>query len=132
MGSIENGPYAKATFSQVAGGTPPRQATPSKEEIKDQSALHILQNAVRDTISPLVIATPSTEAWDNLQKEFQGSRKINAIRLQILRRDIKNLSMEFKENINDYYIRVTDVINQMKMYGDEIKKMMSSIRLLAP
>ena len=37
-------------------------------------------------------------------------------------RDFGNLSMEFKENINDYYTRVTNVADQMKMYGDEINE----------
>ena len=30
--------------------------------------------------------------------------------------------MKSGENINVYYTRVTNVANQMKMYGDEIKK----------
>ena len=70
----------------------------------------------------MVTATSFKETWDNVQKEFQGNGKINTIRLQNLRKDLENLSMEFKENINDYYTRVTIIVNQIKMYGDEIKE----------
>lgn len=59
---VENGPKAEATFSQVAGGTPPRHATPSKEDIiKDQCALHILQNAEMDTNLPRIVTASSSK-----------------------------------------------------------------------
>ncbi|GJS62129.1 retrovirus-related pol polyprotein from transposon TNT 1-94, partial [Tanacetum coccineum] len=61
------------------------------------------------------------EAWEVLKQEFQGDVKVRAIKLQTLRRDYENTKMKENESLNDYSSRLTDLINQMKSYGDEIE-----------
>nr|XP_043631608.1 uncharacterized protein LOC122603059 [Erigeron canadensis] len=60
------------------------------------------------------------EAWEVLKEEFQGDVKVKAIKLQSLRQDYENMKMKENESLNDYSSRLTDLVNQMKSYGDEI------------
>nr|XP_043630099.1 uncharacterized protein LOC122601401 [Erigeron canadensis] len=64
--------------------------------------------------------TNAKEAWEVLKQEFQGDVKVRAIKLQSLRRDYENMKMKENESLNDYSSRLTDLVNQMKSYGDEI------------
>ncbi|GJZ39747.1 putative reverse transcriptase domain-containing protein [Tanacetum coccineum] len=61
------------------------------------------------------------EAWEVLKQEFQGDVKVRAIKLQTLKQDYENTKMKENESLNDYSSRLTDLINQMKSYGDEIE-----------
>ncbi|KAK9740343.1 hypothetical protein RND81_03G028000 [Saponaria officinalis] len=49
-----------------------------------------------------------------------GSQKVRAIKLQNLRRDFENLRMKQSESMKDYTSRIMDLVNQMKVYGDDI------------
>lgn len=69
-----------------------------------------------------ITASSSKKAWDTLQKEFQGSENIKTTIFHDLRRDFGNLSVDSKENINNHYTRVTNVVNLIKMNRDEIKE----------
>ena len=53
------------------------------------------------------------EAWEILQKEFQGNLKVKNVTLQTLRRDLENLKM-------GYNIEITKIVNEMKTFGEEI------------
>ena len=75
--------------------------------------MQIFQNAYH--FARTVIVSSSKEAWDTLQKKLQESGKIKTIALQNLKNDFGNLSMESRENINDYYKRITDLVDQMRM-----------------
>ncbi|KAG6531193.1 hypothetical protein ZIOFF_004982 [Zingiber officinale] len=68
---------------------------------KDSKALFILQQAVHETIfSRIVTASFSKEAWKILQKEFQGSSKVIAVKLQTLRSEFEALLMKGKRSFN--------------------------------
>ncbi|KAK2993966.1 hypothetical protein RJ640_000564 [Escallonia rubra] len=48
-------------------------------------------------------ATATKEAWDILQKEFQGNAKVTSIKLQSLRRQLENLKMkDFEGRLSTY------------------------------
>ncbi|KAL5573510.1 hypothetical protein UlMin_023107 [Ulmus minor] len=74
-------------------------------------------------------ATTAKEAWDTLQKEFQGSKKVYAVKLQSFRRNFENLKMKDNETAKDYYSRIKEFVNQMRAYGENIadKKIVGKI-----
>ncbi|KAL5570519.1 hypothetical protein UlMin_027094 [Ulmus minor] len=74
-------------------------------------------------------ATTANEAWDTLQEEFQGSKKVCAVKLQSFRRDLENLKMKDNETAKDYYSRIKELVNQMRAYGENItdKKIVEKI-----
>jgi hypothetical protein len=51
---------------------------------------------------------------DILQEEFQGDKKVRAIKLQTLRRDFENMKMKENESVKDYSTRFLELLNQMK------------------
>ncbi|GKD94141.1 hypothetical protein Tco_1373978 [Tanacetum coccineum] len=63
----------------------------------------------------------SKEVLEVLKQEFQGDVKVRAIKQQTLKRDYENKNMKENKSLNDYSSRLTNLINQMKSYDDEIK-----------
>ncbi|KAG6470941.1 hypothetical protein ZIOFF_072029 [Zingiber officinale] len=73
---------------------------------KDSKALFILQQAIHETIfSRIATASFSKEAWEILQKEFQGSSKVIAVKLQTLRSEFEALLMKGNETLQDFLSR---------------------------
>ncbi|XP_073301409.1 uncharacterized protein [Primulina huaijiensis] len=88
---------------------------------KDSKALFILQQAVHETIfSRIATASTSKEAWETLQKEFQGYSKVIAVKLQTLRNEFEALLMKANEKLQDFLSRVISVVSQMRSYGENI------------
>ena len=74
-------------------------------------------------------ATTAKEAWSILHEEFQGSTKVNSVKLQTLRRDFENIKMKDSESMKDYYSRIKEIVNKLRSYGDDIadKKIVEKI-----
>nr|GLL21955.1 uncharacterized protein LOC104612075 [Ipomoea trifida] len=88
---------------------------------KDAKALFFLQQSVSDSLFPRIAsAATSKEAWQSLKTEFQGSTKVIEVKLQSLRSDFETLSMDTKENVQDYLSRASSLVNRMKSYGEKI------------
>jgi hypothetical protein len=88
---------------------------------KDARALGMVQKGVSETIFPRIMgATRAKEDWDTLQEDFQGDKKVRAIKLQTLSRDFKNMRMKENESVKDYSTRFLELVNQMKVYGEDM------------
>ena len=75
-----------------------------------------------NSIFPRIIgATKVKEAWDILQNEFKGSSKVRISKLQDLKRDFENINLKENEIMQEFSDRFTELVNQMKIYGDQIK-----------
>ena len=86
---------------------------------KDAKALYLIQQAISDKIFPRIIgATSSKEAWEILQKEFQGTDKIRTVKLLTLKRDFQNLQMKEKDTLKEYFSKVIELVNQIKSLGE--------------
>ncbi|KAL4348534.1 hypothetical protein GQ457_17G002770 [Hibiscus cannabinus] len=55
-----------------------------------------------------------------LQEEFHGDEKIRNTRLNTLRSQYDNMKMKENEDIKGYTSRFMEVVNQMKIYGEDI------------
>lgn len=110
--------------------TPAQKKEWKEKQQKDSTALFILQQAVADTIFPVIMgATSAKEAWCTLQEKFRETEKERAIKLKTLRRKFKFLKMKDSENVKDYYSKLKDIVSQMRAYGDTIldKKIVEKI-----
>ncbi|KAL4362450.1 hypothetical protein GQ457_04G012430 [Hibiscus cannabinus] len=93
----------------------------SDDEMKDARALSHIINCISDTIFPKIMrASSAKEAWRLLQEEFHGDEKIRNIRLNTLRSQYDNMKMKENEDIRGYTSRFMEVVNQMKIYGEDI------------
>ncbi|XP_060671306.1 uncharacterized protein LOC132803084 [Ziziphus jujuba] len=89
--------------------------------MKDSKALGIIQGAITDQIFPRIAnAETSKEAWELLYKEFHGGDQVRSIKLQSLRREFECTKMKDDETLSNYLIRLNDLINQMKTFGETL------------
>ncbi|GMP68220.1 hypothetical protein CsSME_00027903 [Camellia sinensis var. sinensis] len=96
--------------------TNPQKNQLKEQRKKDSKALSFIQQGVSEAIFPRIInATKANEAWDILQKEYRGNLKLRTIKLQSY---FENLKMKDMELLKDYFSRVVELANQMKIYGD--------------
>ncbi|XP_015158336.1 uncharacterized protein [Solanum tuberosum] len=88
---------------------------------KDSKLLFLIQQALHDDIFPQISAAETShEAWEILQQEYMGDKKVIAVKLQTLRRDFETLLMKSNESVQDYMSRVSSIVNLMKSYGENI------------
>ena len=95
-----------------------------KEKLKKNAiALRIIHHGVSKSIYPRIFGVKKAkDAWEILQKEFQGSKKAISVKLQNLWRDFDNLTMKETESVKDFNSRVAEIVNQIKSYGDTIQE----------
>lgn len=67
-------------------------------------------------------AKKSKEVRDILQQEFQGDKKVRIIKLQTLRRELEYLKIKESETLTDYFSKLTEIVNQMKSYGERVEQ----------
>ena len=51
---------------------------------------------------------------------MQGLNKVRQIKLQTFKRDFENLKMKNFKTVKEYCFGISYVVNQMKIYGDNI------------
>lgn len=104
-------------------------------EQRDARALLFIQQGVADNIFPRIMsASKSKEAWDTLKEEFQGDSKARAVKLLTLRRELENMKMRENETLKEFSSRFSELVNQMKAYGEEIsqKRLVEKILISLP
>ena len=68
-----------------------------------------------------MITYSAKEAWETLATSYQGMAKINIVKLLNTRIDFRSLQMKETEDIDSFMNRVISVVNQLKIYGEDIK-----------
>ena len=52
---------------------------------------------------------------------YQGMAKVNIVKLQNTRRDFESLQMKEIEDIDSFMNRVMSIVNQLKIYGEDVQ-----------
>ncbi|CAL2258163.1 unnamed protein product [Prunus armeniaca] len=87
--------------------------------MKDAKALGIIQNVVSDQIFPRIANANSAKmAWELLYAEYHGGEHVRLVKLQNLIREFEYTRMRDNESLSDYLTRLTELINQMKTFGE--------------
>ncbi|BAF25940.2 Os10g0106900 [Oryza sativa Japonica Group] len=129
---VENG-YQEYSAGETL--TAEQKKSLAEDRMSDAKALFLIQQGVAESLFPRIIgAKKSKEAWDKLKEEFQGSQKVLAVKLQTLRRQFQNLLMKESEKVKDYFPRVIEIVNQMRLYGEDIndQKVVEKILISLP
>ena len=93
-----------------------------KDKRKNAQALLLIQQGVDHVVFQKIIITSSAkEAWNTLAISYQGMAKVNIVKLQNTRRDFESLQMKETEDIDSFMNRVMSVVNQLKIYGEDVK-----------
>nr|ABA95820.1 retrotransposon protein, putative, unclassified [Oryza sativa Japonica Group] len=129
---VENG-YQEYSAGETL--TAEQKKSLAEDRMSDAKALFLIQQGVAESLFPRIIgAKKSKKAWDKLKEEFQGSQKVLAVKLQTLRRQFQNLLMKESEKVKDYFSRVIEIVNQMRLYGEDIndQKVVEKILISLP
>ncbi|KAI5352933.1 hypothetical protein L3X38_005825 [Prunus dulcis] len=118
---VENG-YEQSVKKEEGEDLTAAQKLVVEESIaKDAKALGLIQNAVSDDIFPRIALKESAkEAWEILQQEFRGDKKVRSVKLQALRREFEYTRMHDDESLSGYVTKLLELVNQMKAYGEEL------------
>ena len=65
-------------------------------------------------------AKTAKEAWRILKLSYKGVDKAQKSKLQFLRREYERYEMSSSETVEQYFSRVTDLVNKMRVYGEEV------------
>ena len=107
-----------------------------KENVKkDANALRYIQQGVSKSIFPRIFGIKKAkDAWEVLQKEFQGSEKVTAIKLRTLWTNFDNLSMKETERVRDFFSKIAEIVNLIRSCGDSVeeKKIVDKILRVLP
>ena len=68
-----------------------------------------------------MITSSAKEAWETLATRYQGLAKINIVKLQNTRRDFESLQMKETNDIDSFMNRAMSVVNQLKIYNEDVK-----------
>ncbi|XP_050902619.1 uncharacterized protein LOC127114817 [Lathyrus oleraceus] len=65
-------------------------------------------------------AKTAKEAWDILKLSHKGVEKAQKSKLQSLRREYERYEMSNSETVEQYFSRVINLVNKMRVYGEDI------------
>ena len=80
----------------------------------------------------IMIMSSTKVAWDTLVINYTCMAKVTNFKLQNTRRDFESLQMKETEDINSIMNQVITVVNQLKIYGEEVKDQTVVDKVLKP
>jgi len=60
--------------------------------------------------------------WDKLQNILEGDDKVKRAKLQFYKGQFETLNMNEEENIASYLLRVDEVVNSIKVLGEDVEE----------
>ncbi|XP_059281130.1 uncharacterized protein LOC132034785 [Lycium ferocissimum] len=112
----------KPIESLPENSTPAQIKAHSEEKTKKYKAKIVIQNSVVDSIFSKIIACETAkEAWEKLEKEYQGSERGRQNQILNLKRDFESLSIQEGETITQYSDRISLIVNRIRLLGENFK-----------
>ncbi|XP_019432432.1 PREDICTED: uncharacterized protein LOC109339448 [Lupinus angustifolius] len=111
-------------YQELGEGATEAQRTIYKEAKKrDCKALFLLHQCVDGAnYEKINGAETAKQAWDCLEKSYEGMAKIKKVKLQQLRRQYELLQMEDSDSVAEYMTKILALSNQMRSCGKVLKE----------
>ncbi|KAF0895888.1 hypothetical protein E2562_017534 [Oryza meyeriana var. granulata] len=92
-------------------------------EKMDQMALAAIVQAVPEAMV-MAISEKETakEAWDALKQMNLGEERVKKARVQTLKRELDGMYMGNSEKINDFALKVTTIVNEIRSLGTRVEE----------
>ncbi|XP_058784201.1 uncharacterized protein LOC131658971 [Vicia villosa] len=88
---------------------------------RDQLALSQIHQGIDYSIfGKITNGKTAKEAWDILKLSHKGVEKAQKSKLQSLRREYERYEMSNLETVEQYFSRVINLVNKMRVYGEDI------------
>ena len=62
------------------------------------------------------------EMWDTLENIHEGDKKVKTAKLQVYRAQFENIRTNDDEDIASFFLKVAEIVNNMKSLGETIKE----------
>ncbi|TXG70321.1 hypothetical protein EZV62_005256 [Acer yangbiense] len=93
-----------------------------EEKMKRDKAVTCLHSALTDSVFTSIMHLETAKSiWDELNSRFEGSERVKLVKLLTLKREFQNLKMKDSETVKDYSSKLSDLENQMRLYGDVVE-----------
>ncbi|TXG70375.1 hypothetical protein EZV62_005310 [Acer yangbiense] len=93
-----------------------------EEKMKRDKAVTCLHSALTDSVFTSIMHLETEKSiWDELKSRFEGSERVKLVKLLTLKREFENLKMKDSEIVKDYSSKLSDLENQMRLYGDVVE-----------
>ncbi|CAL2246012.1 unnamed protein product [Prunus armeniaca] len=120
---VENGFNSSDLKKEKEEATDTEKSMMAQILMKDARALGLIQSAVSDQLFPRIVNEETSKgAWDILKLEFRGDKQVRNVKLQGLRREFEYTRMKDSESLYVYLVRLFNMLNQMKSYGEELSR----------
>nr|XP_025625990.1 uncharacterized protein LOC112718447 [Arachis hypogaea] len=91
------------------------------QQRRDQLALSQIYQGVDYTVfGKIANAKSAKEAWNTLKLSYKGVDKAQKVKLQSLRREYERYEISSSETVEQYFTHVTDLVNKMRVYGEDM------------
>ncbi|XP_027103352.1 uncharacterized protein [Coffea arabica] len=93
-----------------------------RDAVKRRSkAMTCIHSAISDAVfTKIMTCETAKEAWDALKVIFQGNDRTRQMQVLNLRREFELLRMKDKENIKEYSDRLLNVVNKIRLIGEQL------------
>nr|XP_025638422.1 uncharacterized protein LOC112733615 [Arachis hypogaea] len=124
VGEFEYEKYDSVTYAQnlwnfIEPGL--QEGADAAQQRRDQLALSQIHQGVDYTVfGKIANAKSAKEAWNTLKLSYKGVDKAQKAKLQSLRREYERYEMFSSETVEQYFTRVTDLVNKMRVYGEDM------------
>ena len=103
------------------------KATDSEKEAKQDfvanaKAINAILNGLCEAYFIKVMHKDTAkEMWDTLENIHEGDKKVKTSKIQVYRAQFQNLKMNDDEDIASFFLRVAEIVNNIKALGESIK-----------
>ena len=111
----------------VEFGYAPKAIDSEKEDKQDFVANAKAMNAILNGLCEaefikVMHNNTAKEMWDTLENIHEGNKKVKTAKLQVYRAQFENLRMNDDEDIASFFLRVVEIVNNMKYLGETIQE----------
>ncbi|TXG68564.1 hypothetical protein EZV62_003499 [Acer yangbiense] len=93
-----------------------------EEKMKKEKAVACLHSALTDAVfTSIMHLETAKEIWDELKGRYEGSERVRSIKLLTLKREFEILKMKESESVKDYSSKLSELVNQMRLYGETVE-----------
>ncbi|TXG70083.1 hypothetical protein EZV62_005018 [Acer yangbiense] len=93
-----------------------------EEKMKKDKAVTCLHSALKDSVfTSIMHLETSKEIWDELKERYEGSERVRNVKMLTLKREFEMLKMKESESVKDYSSKLSELVNQMRLYGETVE-----------
>ncbi|CAN6281941.1 unnamed protein product [Urochloa humidicola] len=93
------------------------------DEKMDQMALAAIVQAVPEAVVLAISEEETAEkAWKALEEMHVGEERVKKARVQTLKRELAGMYMGDSEKINDFALKVTTIVNEIRSLGTKVEE----------